>query len=65
MCEVSESMGRTCEMTCQHKNKKAMGYSYGSEVSTLYYCNDCGRTFWLTVNDEIATKAWEGRAKDE
>ena len=52
-------------MTCQHKNKKAMGYSYGSEVSTLYYCNDCGRTFWLTVNDEIATKAWEGRAKDE
>ena len=49
---------RSEAMTCQHKNKKANGYSYkyGEEVSTMYYCYDCGRTFWLSVDEECTIR---------
>ena len=44
---------------CKHKNKNPIAHTRGAENTTLYECSDCGESFWVTLNDEIAQASWE------
>jgi len=44
---------------CKHKNKNPIAHSRGAENTTLYECLDCGESFWVTLNDEIAQTNWD------